>query len=150
MKTRLAFGAGALVAVLLFGIWRLGLEGQGGSVPQASTVTLTRVYWCPDAGPEVAEQFSSGLTVDLKPVQFSGDPASVWNDIVAAYPGAGYMVGSERGNTALLAPPGGPLNLFGLVEWVENGIQIKVVGDGKMALTDLQAVADSLQQASSR
>ncbi len=88
-------------------------------------------------------KFTSGIFYEISPNAFA-DPEGAWKQIIAAYPGAGYALGAVRGYPALLAEPGGTLNLLGLVEWVENGLQIKVEGNGKIPLAGLEAIAESL------
>jgi hypothetical protein len=70
------------------------------------------------------------------------DAAETWNGIVSRYPGAGYEVLTVRGAPALAAAPSE--TMLGGLEWVEDGVKIKITGNGQATLNDLRAIADSL------
>ena len=113
------------------------------SGPLANASNVKDVCWDPSPVHGVSMKFTSGIFYEISPNAFA-DPEGAWKQIIAAYPGAGYALGAVRGYPALLAEPGGTLNLLGLVEWVENGLQIKVEGNGKIPLAGLEAIAESL------
>jgi hypothetical protein len=97
----------------------------------------------------IAVRFTSGVILqEYTPPDASPDPTTAWKNILDAYPDAGYSIGSVAGQKALLIGPGGPLNAYGGAIWVDKGVEFEVKGDGKIPLSDLLAIADSLTPAS--
>lgn len=102
----------------------------------------------PDSEQGVAIRFSSGITLqEYTPPDAPADPTSAWKNIIDAYPDAGYSIGSVSGQPALLIGPGGSLDAYGGAIWVDKGVEYEVKGDGKIPLSELLAIANSLSPA---
>lgn len=105
----------------------------------ANTSNIIATYVCLD---EVIIYFESGIREFMED---QGEGAAPPWDMLAAQDPA-VTVGSIRGKeAALIDPTKDPSgSALGGVEFVEEGILISIVGDGKIALDELIAVAESL------
>ncbi|MEO8475488.1 MAG: hypothetical protein ABI572_00370 [Actinomycetota bacterium] len=112
-----------------------------------TTIAADVVDVCAADGGGLVVKYASGLII-RQSVNDLADPPAAWKDIVDGSPDAGYSLGTIRGNVALLAGLGGPLDLVGGVEWVETtsqgDIKFKLQGNGKIPLDEIVAAAESL------
>ncbi len=109
--------------------------------PLANDANLLQVWKCSDI--QVAFEYSSGVIVYLSTDTLK-DPAAVWERMAAEYPE--FSVGTARGTMASLSDPTrGNGTTPGGVDLVQDGLRITVSGNGKIPLSDLVAVTESLR-----
>jgi hypothetical protein len=107
----------------------------------ANTAELRQVWKCSDT--QVALEFSSGVVI-YQEVNTLADPVAVWQRMAERYPE--FSVATVRGNTASLADPTKAVGAEGGVDLVEGNVRIIVSGDGKIPLTALVEVTESLRK----
>jgi hypothetical protein len=108
--------------------------------PLADRSNLRSVWDC--SGNTAALDFASGVTVYLS-VNTLGNPTAEWAGLAASYPE--YSVGTVRGApAALVDPANGDGTARGGVNLVESSLRIAVAGNGKISLSDLIDVTESL------
>lgn len=122
----------------------VALDPQIAIVPDSSLANvdnLAWIVWCPY--PTLVEGFASGVWVVIRPNELQ-DPASDFAQMAADNPGVDEA--KINGNPAVEADPAqDPTGqLAGGVEFVIGGDYVGVYGDGKIALADLIAVAESI------
>jgi hypothetical protein len=108
----------------------------------AELSSMTHIWKCSATG--IVEQFSSGINV-IQAVNSIPNPAASWAALAAADP-TSTSVGTVRGQPAALIDPGNGAN--GSVTVVDAGVWMVVEGNGKIPITDLQRVTNSLQPTS--
>jgi hypothetical protein len=107
----------------------------------ANDASLAHVWRCSDI--QVAFEYSSGVVVYLSTNTLK-DPAAVWERMAAEYPE--FSVGTVRGTMASLSDPTkGNGTAPGGVDLVEGNLRITVSGNGKIPLSDLVAVTETLR-----
>jgi hypothetical protein len=107
----------------------------------ASSQNLTFVTWCPE--PATIQVYASGVWITVRPSNMT-DPVKTFAQTVAQ--NAGVTATTINGDPAIQADPSQDPNgnLPGGVEFVHQGIDIGVFGNGKIALADLLIVAKSV------
>jgi hypothetical protein len=107
--------------------------------PLANETTLVRVWRCSDI--QVAFEYQSGLVVYLEQNSLD-DPAAVWARLAQEYPE--YSTGTVSGTPASFAQPDASGGSVGGVQFVRDGVDIVVNGNGEIPLSDLIQVSESL------
>ena len=110
----------------------------------ANADNILAVNWCPDR--EVFIDFASGVRLLIEVQDFVAESeADYWAR--AAAQDSVVRTGVVRGHPAAMADPSeNPMvETKGGVGFFENGTLIALTGNGRLALTDLIAVAESLQ-----
>ena len=112
----------------------------------ADLSSITHVWNC--GGSYIVEQFSSGINVYLE-LNNGAASATAWAALAAADPTT-TSVGTVRGQpAALIDPDKDPTHQSnGSVTLVDAGVWIVVEGNGKIPITDLERVTNSLQPTS--
>jgi hypothetical protein len=110
----------------------------------ANDAALKAVWKCNTT--QAALEYDSGVVV-YESVNTLGDPEAVWKRMADEYPE--FSVGVVNGVPASLADPTIGIGTIGGVDMVVNGVRVTVSGNGKIALSDLVDVAESISFASS-
>jgi hypothetical protein len=109
--------------------------------PLANDANFLQVWKCSDI--QVAFEYSSGVIVYLSTNTLK-DPGAVWQKMATEYPE--FSVGTVRGTMASLSDPTkGNGTAPGGVDLVQDSLRITVSGNGKVPLSDLIAVTESLR-----
>jgi hypothetical protein len=112
----------------------------------ADVSSMTHIWKCGGTG--IVEQFSSGINIS-QAVNVISNPAASWAALAAADPTT-TSVGTVRGQpAALIDPDKDPTHQSdGSVTVVDAGVYMLIVGNGKIPITDLERVTNSLQPTS--
>lgn len=111
----------------------------------ANPSNMTHVWRCPDSQLAIALEYAPGIEVSLAPTTLD-DPEAAWVALAAQDPGV-VTVGTIRGVPGVFTDPAKDTSgtAPGGVEFVENGIQVAVIGNGRIPLDQLREVAESLR-----
>lgn len=111
----------------------------------ANPSNMTHVWRCPDSQLAIALEYAPGVKVSLAPTTLD-DPAAAWVALAAQDPGV-VTVGTIRGVPGVFTDPAKDATgtAPGGVEFVEDGIQVAVIGNGRIPLDQLREVAESLR-----
>jgi hypothetical protein len=110
------------------------------STELANGDNMNQVVLC--SSDQVELDFGSGVIVTLG-VNHLVDPPKEWATLAEEYPE--FSTGTVGGVPASLADPA--KGALGGVDLVEGGVRMTVTGDGTIPLSDLIAVAESIQAA---
>lgn len=105
----------------------------------ADAPELKQVWRCSDI--DFALEYSSGVVI-YQGVNTLPDPEAVWRRMAELYPE--FSVGTVRGISAKLSDPSKAVGASGGVDFVEGNVRITVAGDGKIPLSALVEIAESL------